>query len=124
MDPIEATLPCDPTMVRVVRTLANRSGDLAGLGYDRLEDLGLAVDEVGAALIATGGNAPLHTEISHQPGEVRVRMSTATSVTAWPAEDWSASIGALVLESVADEVAFRLDDSRPSVEVVVASQPA
>ncbi len=119
MNTFNVTLPGHPALVRVIRAVASRAADLAGLGFDRVEDLGLAVDESATALLLAVPGAPLTTSIMHEAGRVHLRMSVEGQTEAWPPAGWEDSIGALVLESVSDSVMF--DEDSTALTVTVSS---
>lgn len=123
MDPIHVTLPAHPAMVRVIRSVANRAADLAGLGFDRVEDLGLAVDEAASALLVSGGNGPLRAVVDQAPGLVKVRLSVEDGVDVWPPVDFDDSITGMVLYSVADVVEFASSSEATSIELSISAQP-
>ena len=114
-------LPGHPNMARVVRTMANRAADLAGLGYDRVEDLGLAIDESATALLDLAASTTLRTALAGDAHTVAFVMSVETSTDPWPPANWSDSIGAMVLESVATDVAFESDERSSSISLSIAN---
>lgn len=124
MDSIHLKLPRHAAIVRVIRTVANRAADLAGLGFDRVDDLGLAVDEATAVLLASQGPGSLSVVVDQAPSRVRVELSVEASGGDWPPDDLRDSIGWMVLESVADEVALAASSEAHSIAVTVAAQPA
>ncbi len=114
-------LPGYPAMVRVVRSMANRAADLAGLGYDRIEDLGLAIDETATALLGLATDTTLRTAMAGNARTVDFVMSVDTSTHAWPPVNWSDSIGGMVLDSIATDVTFDSDDGSSSIRVSIAN---
>lgn len=120
-DSMVVELPGHPDMVRVVRTMANRAADLAGLGYDRVGDLGLAIDESATALLDLAADTTLHTALAGSAHTVEFVMSVRTSTEPWPPLNWSDSIGGMVLGSVATDVAFESDGRSSSIVVSIAN---
>ncbi len=114
-------LPGHPAMVRVVRSMANRAADLAGLGYDRVEDLGLAIDESATALLDLATDTTLRTALAGNAHTVEFVMSVETSADAWPPVDWSDSIGGMVLGSVATDITFESNERSSSIRVSIAN---
>ena len=114
-------LPSHPSMVRVVRSMANRAADLAGLGYDRVEDLGLAIDESATALLELAADGTLRTSLASNEHTVEFVMSVDRSTDPWPPVDWQDSIGGMVLESVATAVGFESHERSSSVRVSIAN---
>lgn len=100
--------------------MANRTADLAGLGYDRVEDLGLAIDEAAALLFELPMGSSLATVFSAQDGKVEFAMSRAVTADEWPPSGWADSIGGLVLDSVATNVAFESDEQTSSIHVSIS----
>lgn len=113
------TVPADARFVRVVRIVANRSAASAGLGYDRIEDLILAIDEAGTALLQLPGASTLEGEISSQTDGVHVRLGVDAGEDQWPPDGWNESLGALVLGSVARDVRFEREDDRSVIHLAV-----
>lgn len=114
-------LPGHPTMIRVVRTMANRAAHLASLRYDRVEDLGLAIDETATALLELAADTTLRTALTGSAHTVEFVMAVATSTEPWPRVNWSDSIGSMVLDSVATDVAFDSDGESTSIRVSVTN---
>lgn len=103
----------------MLRAIASRSADLAGLGFDRLEDLGLAVDEAAALLLDRGGDS-LVAEFTYGLGEVGLTMSQAGEGD-WPPADVEDSLEHLVLTSVSDELAYFERDGELAVSLKVSA---
>ncbi len=99
--------------------MANRTADLAGLGYDRVEDLGLAIDEAAAMLLELPAGTSLSTALTAQDGEVGFVMSRAMAADEWPPPGWAESIGGLVLDSVASNLAFSSDEQTSSIHISI-----
>lgn len=121
MDTVTVTLPAHPGLVRVLRSVANRSGDLAGLGYDRVEDLGLAVDESANILLETNPGS-IEATLSHADAHVEFTMSTPASTGPWPPANWDSSISGIVLGSVADSLHFDSMNDRSIIDVTIGSR--
>lgn len=118
-DSVYVTVPADPRFVRVVRMVANRSAATAGFGYDRIEDLALAIDEAGSELLRLSGAATLEGVVSNRPDSVHVRLGVDAGGEVWPPEGWQDSLGALVLGSVARDVRFEREDGRSVIHLAV-----
>lgn len=120
-DSMVVELPGHPDMVRVVRTMANRAADLAGLGYDGVGDLGLAIDESATVLLDIAAGVSLTTRITGKTNAVDFVMLVNASSDPWPPANWSDSISGMVLDSVATDVAFESDQASSSIGVSVAN---
>ncbi len=120
MSSVSVTLPDHPDVVRVIRSVAGRAADLAGLGFDRFEDLALAVDEAAAFVMDPAGRASIVTDFHWVPGTVTFTMRGA-GAPEWPPTGWEDSIGGLVLRSVADGVEFATSDAACALTVVVSA---
>lgn len=114
-------LPAHATMIRVVRTMANQAADAAGLGYDRVEDLGLAIDESATVLLAVPAGESLTTRITGRTNSVDFVMSIDAASDRWPPDNWRDSISGMVLESVASDHAFESDQASSSIGMSVAT---
>ncbi len=99
--------------------MASRSADLAGLGFDRLEDLGLAVDEAAALLLGRDGDALVAT-FTYGPGEVGLDMSQPGEGD-WPPDNVEGSLEHLVLTSVSDELTYLERDGELAVSLKVSA---
>ncbi len=97
-------VPADPRSGRVLRSVARSAGSHADFGYDRIEDLGLAIDEAFAFLLEW---TPLAVRCSLvQDGDsVEVTMTTDDEGGTTPTSSWDTSLHRVILESVATDVA-------------------
>jgi serine/threonine-protein kinase RsbW len=116
---IQVTVPADPRFVRVVRMVANRSAATAGMGYDRIEDLALAIDEAGTELLRLPGASTLEGLISSETDGIHVRLAVDAGGGSWPPTRWDESLGALVLGSLARDIRFERDDDQSVIHLAV-----
>ncbi len=116
---ISVSVPADPRYLRVVRMVANRSAAAAGLGYDRIEDLILAIDEAAAQLLHIGKGSIIDGSLSSEADGVHVELGIDAVTDEWPPSGWDSSLAASVLHAVSREVAFENTPERSTVRLVV-----
>jgi hypothetical protein len=117
------SVPAHPRHARVLRIVACAGGARTGLGIERLDEVGLAVDEAASALLTAGSRSTLTCVFHDVPGGSRIELSGDPSddVT-WPPDHWDDSIGAMVLEGVATGVLLgHTADGAPSIEFTVTA---
>jgi hypothetical protein len=120
-EPTCLTVPADPGYLRIVRTVASSAAADGALGLEGIENLALAIDEAGAALLRTPGATVLSVTLESGPGGVVVELDVDRSPEEpWPPAGWNGSLGARVLEAVADEVTLTASDGKRSIRVVVS----
>lgn len=111
-------VPADPTSLRVMRSVASAAAAEADLGFDAVDDLSLAIDEAGGALLEYGTGGSLHC-VARRENEglaITVAGDAGDSVAEpWPPPDWEQSMGALVLAAVAPGVEYKTIDGSPAV---------
>lgn len=114
------SVPALPDAIRVIRSVANAAAAEANLGYDSLDDLSLAIDEAGGALLDVDSESLVCT-VAREADRLAVIMTAdTTGADEWPAPDWRDSLGALVLSSIATDVDFNKLDGRPAVSFTIA----
>ena len=59
MTALEIVVPADPRLLRVLRLVASGVASLGSLSLDGVEEVRVAVDELGATLIGASGGAPV-----------------------------------------------------------------
>ena len=102
--PMLVSTPPDATYARIVRMVASSAGAPV-LGFDRIEDLGLAIDEAFGRLLQVADVRALEFEIAPGDGAVAViGRGVGGSHEHWPPSDWDDSMEAMVLEALATGV--------------------
>jgi hypothetical protein len=119
-EPTCLTVPADPDYLRIVRTVASSAAGGA-LGLEGIEDLALAIDEAGAVLLRTPGATALSVTLESGPGGIVVELDVDRSPEdPWPPAGWSGSLGARVLDQVADDVTLTASHDKRSIRLVVS----
>ncbi len=120
-EPTCLTVPADPGYLRIVRTVASSAAAGGALGLEGLENLALAIDEAGTALLRTPGATALSVTLESGPGGIVVELDVDRSPKEpWPPTGWSGSLGARVLDAVADDVTLTASDGKRSIRLVVS----
>lgn len=117
-------VPAEPGAVRVIRSVASGAAAEADLAYDSLDDLGLAIDEAGSALLSHGGvGGALRCELSSVGSVLDVTMSASSPKQGvdWPSPDWQESLEAMVLMAVAGSVSFTRVGGNPAVSFTIGN---
>lgn len=114
-DQIILTLPAGPEFVRVARLTSAGLATRAGMGYDEVEDLRIAVGEACSLLIGPG-NRPgtLTLTFALQPDAIGVEIVGALDGDP-PAEDDDTDLSDQILSAVVDEHRVDLGGDRVSV---------
>ena len=90
--------------------------------YDRIQDLGLAVDEAFGQLLLIPDTARTLT-VRLTPSEGRVVAYACTDAKpgpdAWPPPEVESSLAWRVLSGLADQADFLLDEDGPAIRVTV-----
>ncbi len=101
-DVIRLIVPAGRDALSVLRTMAGNAARLSGLGYDRVEEARLAVNEAAAVLIADGQSSSLQCELSSEGTRLRVDLVAEPGPTQWPPVGWEDSLEHAVLSTVTD----------------------
>lgn len=103
-------IPTQPEAVRVLRGVANAAAAAHLMSFDAIEDMDLALDEAGSALLEWGARGSLRCAVSTDAAGLRVAMSGQSGAgTAWPPAGWNESLSGIVLQSVAEDVRLEAD---------------
>lgn len=119
---LNVTIPSTAEAIRVVRAVANAAAAAEEFSYDGLGDIDLAVGEAGAALLDLSAEGDIGCAITPTAGALQFEMSLVTPglLGDWPPEDWPESLGAIVLNAVAGDVMYVLDEGRPTIRFTVS----
>ena len=111
-EPVRLHLPADFRYLRLLRLVASSMAADLGFPVDELEEVRVAVDELGSALLADGIRGGIDVELSTSRRTLHVRASAATT----SAGDGSGG-GDLVIDPIARELLVILaDDVQVSTE--------
>lgn len=106
-------VPTRPEAVRVLRGVANAAAAAHRMSFDAIEDMDLALDEAGSALLEWGARGSLRCAVSSDASGLRVAMSGASGAgIEWPPAGWNESLSGIVLQSVAEDVRLEADGER------------
>lgn len=73
---LEIVVPADPRLLRVLRLVASGVASLGALSLDGVEEVRVAVDELGATLINASGGAPVTVRFELDESVLCVEGST------------------------------------------------
>ena len=74
---LQLTLPPDPQLLRVLRLVASGVASLGHLDLSSVEEVRVAVDELGSTLIAASTGGPIELSFELTPTALRVEGTTA-----------------------------------------------
>jgi hypothetical protein len=74
---LQLRMPPDPQLLRVLRLVGSGLASLGQLDLSATEEVRVAVDELGAALIAMGDGTPIELSFDLTPTALRVEGTTA-----------------------------------------------
>lgn len=80
---IELRIPADPQLLRVLRLVGSGLASLGQLGLSATEEVRVAVDELGAALIGMGDGGPI--DLTFELSGTMLSVEGSTGVPAGPA---------------------------------------
>lgn len=115
---IELTVPANTEAARILRAVSSSVASGIPFGYDRIEDLALAIDEAFAFLIESGPDI-VRCTLSKEPAAIRVMM-TASPAGDDASSEWASCLNRVVLESMARDVQQDIGRISFVVEAVVS----
>jgi hypothetical protein len=104
---IRLSVPARHQALGVLRAVTAGAASSRGLGYDRVEEARLAVNEAAAVLIQDGASSTLVCELSGEES-LDITLRAEPGPRTWPPATWQDSLECAVLEAVTDE--FELTD--------------
>lgn len=114
--PVVVVIPGERESLRILRLVAMDIGRMLGLGYDKIEDSRLAVQEAAAVLVEAGSDS-ITCHITAEDGSMAIEMSSLPAPTTWPPDDWEGSLGHLVLSHLAESLELH---STPTISFAIA----
>jgi hypothetical protein len=117
-------VPARAEFLHVVRAVVSGMAARQGLSYDALDDLCLAANEAAAYLLAlpTTGEASRRLTVRLRGrGKMELAVMTDAPVLRWPPAT-PRPMAWKVLSALVDEVSFELEDSFPSIRLMMLSQ--
>jgi serine/threonine-protein kinase RsbW len=113
MDIVALRMPASVHYVRLARLVSADAGSRAGLDYEEIEDLKIAVTELCHALMGDGAYGDLTLDFRTDAGEVSVRGRSAH-----PGRPSVNEFAEIILQKVADEHSVRSDGEARTFDVV------
>lgn len=114
---VEISVPATAADVRVLRTVVAGGAATSSLGMDRLDDLGLAVQEACSLILTTTvPGARLTSHVVTGATTVSVRVQSDGAAARWPPPGWSESLSATVLETLADRLVVHVVEGCATVD--------
>jgi serine/threonine-protein kinase RsbW len=103
---ITATVPARAAHIQLLRTIVAGVGAGAGLTYDEIDDLRLAVQEAaGQILLVTAPDSSISLRMDRDDADVlRVELSTGSVVGRWPPLGIEESLAWSILTTLVDDV--------------------
>lgn len=116
---IHVSIPPSGQYARIVRAVASAAASSV-LAVDRIDDLALAIDEACSQVLQAESTLQLEWTITAHEAHVDVTArASGGQAPSWPPEDWTESLEAVVLHSVANDVAVTMIDDAPGVRFSV-----
>ena len=114
---LTATIPARAGNVQLFRTIVAGVGARAGLTYDEIDDVRLAVQEAaGQILLIAPRESSVVLRVDDGDGRLRIEVSTASAVGDWPPPGIEHSLAWTILTTLVDSVSLgRTDDDASAV---------
>ena len=112
MSAVTIRMPAEAEYVRLARLASADAGSRAGLDYEEIEDLKIAVTELCHVLIGAGARGDLTLELRARLGEVSV-----TGRAEQPGEPVMNEFAEVILAKVTDEHSVRSDGAERVFEL-------
>jgi serine/threonine-protein kinase RsbW len=109
-DRIELAIPAQPEFLRLVRLASADVGSRAGLDFEEIDDLKIAVSEACSLLL--GGDAAVRLEFEFDDGRVDVEGASAG------AADVDRTLSLAIIGAVVDEHDLTVDGDRTHFRLV------
>jgi hypothetical protein len=106
-------VPAHAASIRLIRLTASGVASLAGLDVDGIDDVRIAVDEIGNALIESGDGSPVRVRFTWTGARLEIQGSTTRGTAELDRERFELSRD--ILRAVADD--HQLDLSGPEVRL-------
>jgi hypothetical protein len=115
--PVSVTVPATPNAIDVVRSVAGVVAGRTPMGFDRVDDLRLAVSEAAGRLIqAAGAVGTLREVIAVEDGSVCIDLTLPSAdVGRWPVGPNIDAFSWVVIDTLADTATESMTDDGPSI---------
>jgi hypothetical protein len=117
--PVSVTVPATPNAIDVLRSVAGVVAGRTPMGFDRVDDLRLAVSEAAGRLIqAAGAIGTIREVIQVDDAVVRIDLTMPTTgIGRWPIGPNIDAFSWVVIETLADHAAESMTDDGPCIEL-------
>lgn len=115
--PVSVTVPATPNAIDVLRSVAGVVAGRTPMGFDRVDDLRLAVSEAAGRLIqAAGATGTIREEIAVEDSTVRIDLTLpAAEIGRWPIGPNIDAFSWVVIDTLADGAAESMTDEGPCI---------
>jgi len=115
--PVSVSVPATPNAIDVLRSVAGVVAGRTPMGFDRVDDLRLAVSEAAGRLIqAAGGIGTIREQIAVDGGSVNIDLTLpAADIGRWPIGPNIDAFSWIVIDTLADVANESMTDDGPSI---------
>lgn len=119
MNEIALTVPANPDLLHLLRTVVASVAARSEYSIDEIEDLRLAVDEAGAYLLTvTPAPSELTLKVITGSGAITTFVMSDSRVDRWPLEGAEDGLSWKVLSALSDEAEFVNEAGTPGLRMV------
>jgi hypothetical protein len=114
---VSVTVPATPNAIDILRSVAGVVAGHTPLGFDRVDDLRLAVSEAAGRLIqASGAEGTIREVVMVEDTSVRVNLTMpTTAIGRWPIGPDIDAFSWVVIDTLADEAVESMTDDGPCI---------
>jgi serine/threonine-protein kinase RsbW len=115
--PVSVTVPATPDAIDVLRSVAGVVAGRTPMGFDRVDDLRLAVSEAAGRLIqAAGAIGTIREVVAVEDSAVHIDLTLpAADIGRWPIGPNIDAFSWVVIDTLADDAAERMTDDGPCI---------
>jgi hypothetical protein len=125
LGPVTVIVPAAPSSIDVLRSVAGVVAGHTSMGFDRVDDLRLAVSEAAGRLIqASGSEGTIRQVVAVEDATVRVDLTMpTTTIGRWPIGPNIDAFSWVVIDTLADDAAESMTDDGPCIGLRFAIGP-
>jgi len=114
---VSVSVPATPNAIDVLRSVAGVAAGRTPMGFDRVDDLRLAVTEAAGRLIqAAGATGTIREVVSIEDGAVRIDLTMPEAdIGRWPIGPNIDAFSWVVIDTLADHAAESMTDDGPCI---------
>jgi hypothetical protein len=118
-------VPATPSSIDVLRSVAGVVAGHTSMGFDRVDDLRLAVSEAAGRLIqASGSEGTIRQVVAVDDAMVRIDLTMpTTAIGRWPIGPDIDAFSWVVIDTLADDAAESMTDDGPCIGLRFAIGP-